>query len=188
MKKHIALLLLAPWLLSVAPVSRYFPAISYETVEGRSFTNDNFKGNKSIVLLFHLGCPPAMWMLGDMAHAKLDMQDSIQIIGILENTSDQVRAFNDSLPNDWSSMRRFYRLDPIGIPLIAECEQEKIIRDESGNMVVQNQCRLLAKKIGTKSSPTLVYVDETGKITSIKEGYPGKQVPVDQRIAFLLKE
>src|SRR5688572_32726422 len=43
-----------------------FPEISYVTTTGQSFTNNDFKGKNTIVVLFHLGCPPAMSVLRDI--------------------------------------------------------------------------------------------------------------------------
>src|SRR5688500_9945770 len=79
-----------------------FPEINYTTNQGSTFTNDDFKGKKTVVLLFHLGCPPAMGLLKDIEMMKAQSDDQTQIIGIVENTPEQIKQFNAEDKNEWS--------------------------------------------------------------------------------------
>lgn len=151
-----------------------FPAINYVTTEGKNFTNENFKGKNTVVVLFHLGCPPAMALLKDIETTDFQQNGPVEFIGILENTPGQIREFNDTKDNDWSSIRENFQLNPVRIPLIGECESEKVNTDDPGNTVIGMQCRNLADKIKTRYSPTIVFVNSKGDIVKIKRGHPGK--------------
>ncbi len=157
-----------------------FPEISYTTSEGKVFTNADFIGKETVVILFHLGCPPAMGLLKDLETLNSDTTQPRQIIGISENTRAQIEAFNSTTKNYWSDIRNSFQLQPVEIPLIGECEAIEV-EDESDGA----QCRILAKKVNTNSSPTLVYVNTEGNIEEIKKGYLSDEAPLEERISFL---
>ena len=158
-----------------------FPEINYTTNQGTTFSNADFAGKKTIVVLFHLGCPPAMDLLKDLE--SLPENENIQIVGILENSPNQIKAFNSKEENEFSSIRRSYQLNPVHIPLIGECDSRAVAKNKTTSGV---QCRMLAKKIKTKVSPTLVYVNTDGSIKKIRKGYISSETPLEERLKYLL--
>ncbi len=160
-----------------------FPSISYTTNQGINFSNENFKGKKTIVVLFHIGCPAAMMLLKDLEFVPADK--NLQIVGILENTPEQIRQFNDTAKTTWSSIRKHFKIMPVKIPLIGECDTENIEITKSGNTLIKSQCRVLSKKLKAKASPAIFYVDGAGKIIKKKIGYLGID-DLEKRLSFLL--
>ncbi len=168
-KKHFVFLIIFFSVLTSFTKTKEFPTINYQTIDGKIITNSFFKGKRTLVIMAHLGCPPAMLLLKDLQTLTTE---KFQIIIILENTTQQVKDFNSVEKNDWSSIRQYFYLEPITINIVAECENSNI-KYSDGNIIIDTQCRKLAKKIKTKDSPTLVFVDEKGKITNIIKGYFG---------------
>lgn len=161
------LFLLTICLTSFAP-NRSFPKLDHQTISGEKITNDFFQGKKTLVVSAHLGCPPAMILFKDLD--AFVQNTGFQVLVILENTHQQVIDYNASEENSWSDLRKMFKLEPLAYPTIAECETENITMD-GDNMIVDIQCRKLSKKLWTRSSPTLVFVDESGKIYHKFKGY-----------------
>jgi len=161
-----------------------FPEINYRTSEGKEFTNKDFLGKETVVVLFHLGCPPAMALLKDLETINPGTGEYPQIIGIAENTPAQIKAFNSDGDNDWADLRKSHQLKPVAIPLIGECDPGSL---ESENEMEGSgvQCRNLAKKIKTSSSPTLVYVNGQGNIITVKKGYVSDEAPLEARMKYV---
>ncbi len=180
-KKHFVFLILFFWVLTSFTKTKEFPAINYQTIDGKTITNDFLKGKRTIFILAHLGCPPAMLLLKDLQTLTTY---KFQTIVVLENTSQQVIDFNSVEKNDWSSIRHHFDLEPITINIVAECENSNI-KHSDGNIILESQCRKLSKKIKTKDSPTLVFVDEKGEITNIIKGYFGDKER-DERVRKLM--
>lgn len=184
MKKiHIIVLTILITTLTSFNYKREFPTINYQTIDGKNITNDFFKGKKTIVILGHLGCPAAMLLLEDLNSFE---PEPFQILIFLENTHEQVMDFNSSEKNNWSSLRNYFKVQPITQNVIAECETENIERI-GDDIIVGQQCRGLSKKIKTKTSPTIVYVDETGSIYKKLKGYYGDMNQID-RVKKLLND
>lgn len=163
-----------------------FPEISYKTLEGKEFTNKDFIGKETVVVLFHLGCPPAMALLKDLETIAPGTGEYPQIIGIAENTPSQIIAFNGDGDNSWADLRESLQLKPIAIPLVGECDPKALeIENEMEGSGVQ--CRNLAEKIKTSSSPTLVYVNGQGNIVKVTKGYVSEEVPIEERLTYLLE-
>ena len=159
-----------------------FPEISYVTNQGQNFTNTDFIGKNTIVVLFHLGCPPAMSVLRDIQVNKLAQKNDIQIVGIVENTPQQIKDFNSSADNAWSEVRKQYNLEPVQIPLMGECSPSDERVDKDGTVIMGAQCDKVAKKIRTRYSPTLVYVNKEGNIVKVSKGYSGEEVLTDMSL------
>ena len=182
MSRIIYLILPLFALLSFTSRPKKFPEINYTTNLGTKFSNEDFKGKQTIVVLFHLGCPPAMALLKDLE--TIEKSGDVQIIGILENSESQIDAFNSESKNEWSSIRKSFRLSPVSIPLIGECSDSAIAEEKKDIPIVH--CRMLAKKIKTSKSPTLVYVNGEGAIVKIKKGYLNRETPIEHRTKYLL--
>ena len=183
MSRIIYLILPLLALFSFTSKPKKFPEINYTTNQGAKFSNEDFIGKQTIVILFHLGCPPAMGLLKDLE--TIEKSEDVQIIGILENSQAQIAAFNSESKNEWSSIRKSFKLAPVSIPLIGECNDNAIAEEKKEIPVVH--CRILAKKIKTSSSPTLVYVNPEGEIVKVKKGYLDSETAIEHRMKYLLE-
>jgi hypothetical protein len=161
-----------------------FPQFELNTVEGKKLNNDCFKNKKSIVILAHLGCPPAMVLLRDIQKRR-DLFN-YQLIFILENTKEQVLKFNSDIVSIWSKTRKQFEMMPITENVIAECSTEKISY-RKGNIIIDSQCRKMSKKLKTKSSPSIYFVNEMGEIYRSVFGYPVENT-LEQRVKSFLKD
>lgn len=171
----ILLFIIFPFLTSYTK-TKTFPAINYKTIEGKTINNDFFKEKKTLVIMAHLGCPPAMMLFRDLETLTTD---KFQVLIILENTKEQINNFNALVKNDWSGIRNHFKLKPIMNNVIAECETSSI-KKSGEDLIIGTQCRKLSRKIKTKSSPTLVFVNETGEISKVIKGYFGDKDQSDR--------
>jgi hypothetical protein len=153
-------------------IKKRFAPINYTTVDGKTITNDFFKGKRSIVIVGFLGCRYAMQLLKDIE----DIPDSSRsrLLIVLGNTPQQLAGFNSADKNMWSSMRKYYKMKPLQGNIVADCETESIAV-EGNDTIIGEQCRNLPGKIRTWTSPTLVYVNEEGFIYKKREGYFGDE-------------
>ena len=175
-------------LLSFAGFSqklKSFPEFSYTSAEGQTFSNKNLEGKNSIIILFHLGCPAAMYLLKDLENFNLAKNTDFQYIGILENTNEDIREFNANEKSKWSDIRTYFNMPPSTIPLLGECDHENISIRDQGKKKNDVRCRKLAKKLKTKSSPTLYFVNPEGQITKVKKGYLTPASTEEVRKAYL---
>ena len=174
MRAVYILFILLTGLFSAAffPGKKKFPAFSYTTMEGRTITNEDIKGKRTLVITGYLGCGVAMRLMKDIE----DLPDSSRskIIVVLGNTPGQLKEFNSVDKNKWSSIRNYFHLEPFHGNIVAECKTENFII-ENGDTIIGEQCRELTAKINTWSSPTLVYVDEKGYIYKKRKGYFGDE-------------
>jgi peroxiredoxin len=97
MHPKIKLILLLAFILifSNAFSQKKFPKFSYVSLNNKTIDNTIFKGKKTIVVLFHIGCPPAFTLLTDLETLKKKLDsNNIQVIGIVQNTREQLTKFN----------------------------------------------------------------------------------------------
>jgi len=144
-----------------------FPTFNYKSIEGKEINNGFFLRKNTIVVMAHLGCPPTMMMLGDLEEVD---SASFLFLLTLENTTAQVQEFNSDDKNLGSEVRKYFKLKPIAIEVIAECYNPNI-KYEGKDMIIEGQCKKLSRKIKTRSSPCLLYINRNGEIIKKKEGY-----------------
>jgi peroxiredoxin len=162
-----------------------FPKFSYVSLNNKTIENTIFKGKKTIVVLFHIGCPPAFTLLTDLETLKKKLDsNNIQVIGIVQNTRDQLTKFNSTEQNDWSDLRKEMKMNVINIELLPECEIEK---SDIKKGDVFEECRKLSKKLKTEASPTLVIVNENGRMLFEHKGYFIGNTAESERMEVLLE-
>jgi hypothetical protein len=167
-------------------VKNPFPPVQARTVGGPSFSNESFKGKKTIVLMFHLGCQEAMLLCRDLCELQSAIDTSkVQIIGIAENTAEQVTAFNSEEKNTWSSFRKYFGMAPLNFPIVAECETEAAPGATDTETRVANQCRKLGEALKIKAHPTVFLVNGSGEIYGKITEYMNYEDP-ERRQAQLL--
>ena len=59
--------------------------------------------------------------------------EDVQIIGIAENSLEQIKSFNSNSENEWSDIRKAFKLSPVAIPLIGECDDSAIDEEKKRN-------------------------------------------------------
>jgi thioredoxin-related protein len=178
---HCLLLIFLLTLLSSFKNTKRFPEITEPCTDGRIIQADFFEGKRTLVIMAHLGCPPAMQLLKDL---QSDSSLKFQTLLVLENSLQQVNDFNALDKNDWSGIRNHFGLMPMAMTTIAECK-ETTQKSKNNNMVAGSECRKLSKKIRTKDSPTLVFVNEKREMVKIQKGYSGA-AEKQQRMKVLL--
>lgn len=168
MRLFLLLTLFSVLILTSSFKERSFPKFSELSVNNQLITNEYFKGKRTMVLLGHLGCPGVMYQIRDYQTRK-DTSD-FQVLIFLENTPDQVRQFNSDSVNSWSNVRRAFKMKPITLPTIAECEKEKLVIKD-GITHASLQCRKISRKLHVLSSPVVYEVDARGRMVSKTKGY-----------------
>lgn len=148
--------------------SRIFPEFNKLDINGNHISTNNFKGQNTLVIVGHLGCPAFMQLLDDFQSFRID--STFQVIVFLENTPQQLIEFNSDEINSWSSTRKHFKLSPIDGIIIPECSSENILV-KNGQHIILSQCRKIARKLRTKSSPTSYLVKPDGKIHNSMVGY-----------------
>jgi len=147
---------------------RKFPEFSNIDINGNQISNLNFTEQNTLVILGHLGCPAFMQLLADFQSNRID--SSYQVIVFLENTRQQLIAFNSEEVNIWSSTRKHFQLNPIAGIIIPECTSDNIV-EKNGQHIILSQCRKISRKLRTKTSPTSYLVKSDGLIHSKFKGY-----------------
>ncbi len=147
---------------------KLFPKFNYTSSKSELITNEIFKTKSSILIVGHIGCPPLMQFIRDAQEANINKQ--FQLIYILENTNSQINQFNSTEENTWSRTRNYFKIEPMNEIIIGECNNEKLITTKD-KIIIKSQCRKLSKKLKTKSSPTIYFVNEKGEITKYLKGY-----------------
>ncbi len=164
-------------------LNKPFPIINYTTLEGKLITNADLKGKNTVFVVMHIGCPAAMYMLKDMETIN---NPEVQYIILFENTKKQLLAFNESNDNLHSDVRKYFNLKPISGNILAECDVETINYDIQGNRQYGTECRKLSKKLKTKDTPSIYYINENGITTKIFKGYCAPESPMKDRKEILL--
>ena len=162
---------------------RVFPPFKVATIANDTLNNAYFKNKKTIVILAHLGCAPAMVLLRDI-QKRSDLFDYQHLI-VLENTKKQIEEFNADSASIWNETRLHYGLLPIQENVVAECPKETV-KFVNGVAMIGSQCRKMSKDLRTKSSPTIYIVNEMGMIERKVEGYPIDNT-LEVRVKSLLK-
>jgi hypothetical protein len=151
-------------------IEKKFPQLNHQTIDGKIITNEYFSKSKTIVIHFHLACPPAMTLLKDIENLSTDEFKNYQFLFLLENTEDQVEKFYSDEKNIWSTIRKQYKLSNTNFDVIAECNKDRV-KNKDGKIIITSQCRKLSRKLRTKSSPTIFRVNRSGIIEKKQKGY-----------------
>lgn len=159
-------------LLSSCGLNKSFPRFNLKDSNNLEFSGEFFKGRKSVVIMGHLECPPMLQALKDFSYFSehIDTSD-LQLITILENTSDHVIEFYGDSINTLGYLRSQFEIDTLNFPLLAECKTENVEYKDS-IQIRGSHCRKLAWRLWTFSSPTISLIDQEGNIVKRKKGYP----------------
>lgn len=169
MKKRTTVILLYTFVFfGFSFKTKKFPDFEYLSIHSEKINNSIFKNKKSVVVIGHIGCPPFMKLIKDCQESKVD--DSFQMIFILENTNSQINDFNSNEVNNWSQTRKVFGLKPLDGIVIGECSNDNLKYDGK-KLIISSQCRKLSKKLHTKSSPSIYSVNDQGLITNKIKGY-----------------
>lgn len=149
------------------PFNRKFPKFSYKDQFGNMITEENLLGKKTILMHFHLGCPAAAAAVTDLNRLYDEIDpDKYQIMGILENTPGQVQDFFSKDTSLWTGFKA--QLPPQKAPtfsLLSECESENYVYGKNGEISqIGVHCRKLSKKLRTRISPSIYWINEKGFI------------------------
>lgn len=120
----------------------------------------------------HLECPPALKLMLDL-DSMLQTIDTteMQILVILENTQEHIENFYHDSTSIPGLLRIRMNIDTLRFPILTECPKEKSIAQKDGQIKIKNHCRKLARKVHTRSSPTLVLLNQQGQIMKVNKGY-----------------
>jgi thioredoxin-related protein len=187
MNSKIKLIALLAFILifSSAFSQKKFPKFSNTTLSNKPIDNSYFINKKTVVVLFHLGCPPASVLVEDLKTLSNTLDSNqYQVLFILQNTKDQVVQYNTEEKNDWSDLRKALKMSLIKYEMIAECEIGKSnLQGEDG--YAMEECRKITKKLKTESSPSMVIVDENGKYNNLIRGYYSYGTDINERLVNL---
>ncbi len=150
--------------------TRSFPEFQLTDYGGQEISNAYFKNKKTIVIMGHLECPAMMYALKDYEAFSQQDESGIQILAILENTKDHIDQFYGDSSTFRGLFRAIFKIDSLNFPIITECETEKV-KYKNGVLQVKNHCRKLSRKIRTRTTPTILLVDEEGKILLKEKGH-----------------
>ena len=180
----LSLILLINTSTSVSTKPKLFPNFDYVSSDSKRITNEVFKTKNSIVILGHIGCPAFMQFIKDTQETNITEQ--YQLIYLLENTNEQITQFNSNEDNPWSMTRKYFSLKPIEQIVVGECTNENV-KTNGDDIVIENQCRKISKKLKTKYSPSIYFVNTNGEITKSFKGYFAGSTSQD-RISKLLNK
>ena len=166
----IGLFVLSFHILKLKP----FPELNHQNSQGELITNDYFKNQDlTLVVYGYLGCSPMMNLMKDLQTLSEQNVAMPKVLIVFQNTESEFEQFNGLDENRWSKLRVHYNLEPIIFDVITECERSKS-EYKDGDFIVVPSCRKLGKKLKTKSSPTLVFVNKNGLIIKMEKGYYSK--------------
>jgi hypothetical protein len=151
-------------------VNRSFPEFNFINLQHETIDNGAFKDRTTLVVLFHLGCYPAMVLLKDLEYFKKANPD-INIMCMTENTPTQLDQFYGDTNSYCYGLAQQFSLDTTSLNIIAVCDGNDKILTSQGDTVIQRQCQTMSNMLRTKSSPTLVLVEDNGKILKFERGY-----------------
>lgn len=162
--------------------AKNFPKFKLKDIDNNIWTEDSLLGKKSIIVLFHLGCPGAMSLLNDLDSLKNDNPE-LQVFAFAENTQEQLKLFFGNEKNDWTTIREYFKTkEKLNYPILAECEEPY---KENGEVVITTQCRVISKQVHSKNSPTILLIDDQGEILkNYKKGYIAFS-PIENRMNWL---
>ena len=113
-----------------------FPKFNYVTIQGDSISNKTLLNKSTIIIVGHISCPGMLFLLRDLQKFS---PDSIQTILLLENTKEQIFAFNANDTNDiWGGMRQMFKVAPINFSTVTFCDKPKLEKKKNGTVVIKN--------------------------------------------------
>lgn len=167
MKIYILILFLLA--SSFLHAQRKFPKFSYITVQGTHISNRDLIGKTSLIIVGHISCPAVLFLLKDIQKANLD---TIQFLLLLENTRDQIEAFNsEDTTNIWAFQRFVFKLMPVTISTVTSCIKERIDIKPNGTVRIKNQCNTMKFKYWVFESPKMYAVNHKGRIINKQTGW-----------------
>jgi peroxiredoxin len=180
---RLILISLSLWLItsSSAIIRRKFPSFELKDAQDTTYTNDIFKGKKTMVVVNYLSCPYSLILMKDLdsLSAKIDTSTH-QIIVMLEHSERQVKEFYDTAISGPSGWRKDYKIQATDYLILAQCRIRKLHR----NTKKVTSCNPISRKLFTAASPTSYLVDERGKIQKKSKGYISLS-PIDERMKWL---
>ena len=176
--------------LGMFPFSRPFPKFQYTDQYGNTISEEVFTGKKTVVIHCHLGCQAAMNALIDLNRFLAELDSSKrQIVGIFENTPWQVSDFFSPDTTLWTGFKKYFPgLEKPVFSMLAECGKEILEENADGDTVISIQCRKVSRKLATRISPSIYWVNEKGNIEKRMRYYyinVSEEVYPDRRQAFL---
>jgi hypothetical protein len=161
----ILFLLISP----IAHAQKKFPKFTYTTVQGSQISNKDLIGKTSLVIVGHISCPGVLFLLKDLQNSAID---TTQVILLLDNTAEQMAAFNsEDTSNIWAYQRFIFKLKPVIIPTVTSCSKERITVTSNGAVVIKSQCNKMKFKYRAFNVPKLYAVNHSGRIINKQTGW-----------------
>lgn len=146
-----------------------FPKFSYETIQGDTISNKILLNKSTLIIIGHISCPGMLFLIRDLQKSSTD---TIQTILLLENTKEQIQAFNSNDTNDiWGGMRQMFKIAPINFSTVTFCDKPKLERKKDGTVVIKNQCNKLKFKYGAFEVPKIYAINNNGQIITKQTGW-----------------
>jgi hypothetical protein len=175
------------YLITVLPIygQNQFPKFTYQSVYGDTISNKTLLNKSTLIVVGHLSCPGMLFLLKDIQKVNID---TIQVILLLENTKEQVLAFNLNDTNDiWGLQRLSFRIKPIEFPTVTFCDKEKLGKKQDGSVIIKSQCNKLKIKYGAFEIPKIYAINNYGQIISKQTGWYYKLTDPQKNILELFK-
>ncbi len=158
-------------LLSSMKSEKKFPKFNLPTYNGGMMTEKVFEGKTSLVVLYSLGCPPAMVLMKDLDSLNKTLDTSkYQIIGVLENTQQQLYDFFTDTASVFGGLNKYWKIDEVSYPLVVVCKKDRTKYSED-KVQIRSNCRKISIKVWSWSTPTLMVVNSAGRITKRTTGH-----------------
>ncbi len=168
MKKSIITLFLIVFSIATFAQKR-FPHFNYITVGGDTISNTMLIGKSTIIIVGHLSCPGVFLVVKDLQKAAID---TIQTILLLENTKEQIIAFNSNDTSDiWNQQRQAFKIEPVKFPIVTFCNKQRLKKLENGTILIQNQCNKLKLKYRALEVPKIYIINNEGYIIRKQIGW-----------------
>jgi len=146
-----------------------FPHFNYVSVGGDTITNTTLIGKSTIIIVGHISCPGVLLLVKDIQKAAFD---TIQTILLLENTKEQILAFNSFDTSDiWNQQRQAFKIEPVKFPIVTFCNKQRLKKLENGTILIQNQCHKLKLKYRALEAPKIYIINNEGHIIRKQIGW-----------------
>lgn len=165
---------------------KMIPNFSRISLSGKCWNNDSLKGKVTLIAFWYIGCIPCMLeiCLLNKLHREYSKSKDFLLISMAPQIKEDLSSFNnDSVKNVFSTVRSYFKAEPIEYEIIPTCDVRGKRKDTT-KVILMPECDNITRDFKVWGYPQIFISDKKGVIRFVHGGFP--QEPSASDVIFNL--
>ena len=160
---------------------KMIPTFSRISLSGKYWNNDSLKGKVTLIAFWYIGCIPCMREISllNKLHREYSKSKDFLLISMAPQIKEDLSSFNnDSVKNVFSTVRSYFKAEPIEYEIIPTCDVHGKRKDTT-NFYLMPECENIIQDFKVWGYPQIFISDKKGFIRFVHGGFAQEPSALD---------